>query len=187
MQQEQGQRGPSFNGTLPQLLAAQAERYGTAGAAIREKAYGIWQTYHWEDYLRYVRHTALGLVALGCRRGESVGVITNNHPEWLFSELGSQSIGVVTLNLFTSAVAEELSVSLNRIQAAYVFVQDQEQADKLISSRQKLDHVRRVIYIDPTGMGSYAGDPWLISFRELLKMGEELDRERPSQIGRAHV
>ena len=180
MQQEQGQRGPSFNGTLPQLLAAQAERYGTAGAAIREKAYGIWQTYHWEDYLRYVRHTALGLVALGCRRGESVGVITNNHPEWLFSELGSQSIGGVTLNLFTSAVAEELSVSLNRIQAAYVFVQDQEQADKLISSRQKLDHVRRVIYIDPTGMGSYAGDPWLISFRELLKMGEELDRERPS-------
>ena len=180
MQQEQGQRDPSFNGTLPQLLAAQAERYGTAGAAIREKAYGIWQTYHWEDYLRYVRHTALGLVALGCRRGESVGVITNNHPEWLFSELGSQSIGGVTLNLFTSAVAEELSVSLNRIQAAYVFVQDQEQADKLISSRQKLDHVRRVIYIDPTGMGSCAGDPWLISFRELLKMGEELDRERPS-------
>ena len=180
MQQEQGQRDPSFNGTLPQLLAAQAERYGTAGAAIREKAYGIWQTYHWEDYLRYVRHTALGLVALGCRRGESVGVITNNHPEWLFSELGSQSIGGVTLNLFTSAVAEELSVSLNRIQAAYVFVQDQEQTDKLISSRQKLDHVRRVIYIDPTGMGSCAGDPWLISFRELLKMGEELDRERPS-------
>ncbi|MCL5807870.1 MAG: AMP-binding protein [Deltaproteobacteria bacterium] len=180
MQQEQGQRDPSFNGTLPQLLAAQAERYGTAGAAIREKAYGIWQTYHWEDYLRYVRHTALGLVALGCRRGESVGVIINNHPEWLFSELGSQSIGGVTLNLFTSAVAEELSVSLNRIQAAYVFVQDQEQADKLISSRQKLDHVRRVIYIDPTGMGSCAGDPWLISFRELLKMGEELDRERPS-------
>jgi len=175
------QRQPNFlfDGTLPQLLSTQASRFGTTHAAIREKAYGIWQTYHWEDYLRYVKYTALGLFALGCRRGESVGMITNNHPEWLFSEIGSQALGCVTMNLFTSSVAEELSVSLNRIQAAFVFVQDQEQTDKMISARQKLSHVRRVIYIDPTGMGSYVTDPWVISFRELLKKGEELDQENP--------
>lgn len=179
MNEEQGRQNPFFSGTLPQLLVAQAARFGTSCPAIREKAYGIWQTYHWEDYLRYVKHTALGLIALDCRRGESVGMIVNNHPEWLFSELGSQAIGCITMNLFTSAVAEELSVSLNRIRATYVFIQDQEQADKMISARQKLGHVRRVIYIDPTGMGSYVADPWLISFRELLKKGEDLDRERP--------
>ena len=170
---------PLFSGTLPQLLVAQAERFGASGAAIREKAYGIWQAYTWEDYLRHVKHTALGLAALGCGRGEHVGIITNNHPEWLFSELGAQALGALTLNLFTSAIAEELSVSLNRIQAAYVFVQDQEQTDKLIAGRAKLGHVRRVIYIDPTGMGSYGDDPWIISFRELLRLGEELDRKHP--------
>jgi long-chain acyl-CoA synthetase len=176
---EQGPLIPSFNGTLPQLLVTQAARFGATNAAIREKAYGIWQTYHWEDYLQYVRYTGLGLIALGCRRGESVGMITNNHPEWLFSELGSQAVGGITMNLFTSAIAEELSVSLNRIQAAYVFVQDQEQVDKLISTRNKLGHVRRIIYIDPTGMGSYISDPWLISFRELLNIGEGLDCDQP--------
>ncbi len=179
MDVEQGQQIQSYNGTLPQLLAYQAARFGMSHTAIREKAYGIWQTYHWEDYLRYVRYTGMGLVALGCSRGESVALITNNHPEWLFSELGSQAVGGITLNLFTSAIADELSVSLNRIQAAYVFVQDQEQADKLISARNKLGHVRRVIYIDPTGMGSYLSDPWLISFRELMEIGEKLDQDRP--------
>ncbi len=74
----------SFAGTLPQLLAAQAARFGAAQTAIRDKAYGIWQTYHWEDYLRYVKHVGLGLIALGFRRGESAGLITDNHPEWLF-------------------------------------------------------------------------------------------------------
>jgi long-chain acyl-CoA synthetase len=176
---EQGLQIQSYNGTLPQLLAYQAARFGMSHTAIREKAYGIWQTYHWEDYLRYVRYTGMGLVALGCSRGESVALITNNHPEWLFSELGSQAVGGITLNLFTSAIADELSVSLNRTQAAYVFVQDQEQADKLISARNKLGHVRRVIYIDPTGMGSYLSDPWLISFRELMEIGEKLDQDRP--------
>ena len=166
-------------GTLPQLLQAQAARYGTKTAAIREKAYGIWQTFSWEDYLRFVRQTALGLVALDCRRGETVVLITDNHPEWLFSEIGAQSLGAVTLNLFTSAVAEELSTSLNRVQATHVFVQNQEQVDKLIACRTNLGHVRKVIYIDPTGMSAYEENSWLLSYRQLLSLGEALERERP--------
>ncbi|MBU2055394.1 MAG: AMP-binding protein [Proteobacteria bacterium] len=168
-----------FTGTLPQLLTAQAARFGAAGTAIREKAYGIWHAYTWQDYLRYTRHTALGLIALGFRRGEAAGLITDNHPEWLFAELGAQAVGGVTMNLFTSAVAEELSVSLNRIRASIVIVQNQEQADKMIAARDRLGHVRRVIYIDPTGMGSYVNDPWLVSFRDLLAKGEKLDGDRP--------
>jgi long-chain acyl-CoA synthetase len=169
----------AFSGTLPQLLAAQAERFGTAGKAIREKAYGIWQVYDWQDYLRYTRQAALGLISLGYRRGETVGLITGNHPEWLFSELGAQAAGAVTLNLFASAVAEELSSSLNRIRASFVIAQDQEQVDKMIASRAKLSHVRHVVYIDPTGMGSYRDDPWLVSFRDLLERGRILDAEKP--------
>jgi len=172
----------SFSGTLPQLLAAQAEHFGKTRTAIRDKAYGIWQTYHWEDYLRYVRHIGMGLIALGFRRGESTGLITDNHPEWLFSELGTQAIGGITLNLFTSAVADELSTSLKRIQASFVFAQDQEQVDKMIAVRGSLGHVRNVIYIDPTGMGSYRNDPWLISFSELITIGEELNQKHPDRF-----
>jgi long-chain acyl-CoA synthetase len=71
----------SFSGTLPQLLVMQAAHFGTERAAIREKAYGIWQTLSWKDYLRYVKHAALGLITLGFRRGETSGLITGNHPE----------------------------------------------------------------------------------------------------------
>ena len=172
----------SFTGTLPQFLAAQAARFGAARTAIRDKAYGIWQTYHWEDYLRYVKHAGLGLIALGFRRGESAGLITDNHPEWLFAELGTQAVGGITVNLFTSAVADDLSTSLKRIRASFVFAQDQEQVDKMIAVRGRLGHVRHVIYIDPTGMGSYWDDPWLISFRDLLKMGEVLDQDHPDRF-----
>ena len=51
--------------TLPQILGEQAKRLGAGNTAIREKAYGIWQTYNWEDYFSYVRRTALGLLSLG--------------------------------------------------------------------------------------------------------------------------
>jgi len=166
-------------GTLPQILSRQAEHLGGNKIAIREKAYGIWQTYTWHDYFNYVKRTGLGLSALGLKRGDHIGIITNNLPEWLFSELGGQSVGGITLNLFTSSVAEELCFSLNRIQASYVVVQDQEQVDKLLEGRDKITHIRHVIYIDPTGMTSYQNDPWLLSFAHLLELGDRLNEEKP--------
>jgi len=168
--------------TLPQVLALQAERLDSGAIAIREKALGIWQTYSWTDYFRYLKQVGAGLLALGLKRGEAVGIIANNHPEWLFAELGAQSVGAVSLNLFTSSVSDELCLALNRVQAAFVVVQDQEQVDKLLDSRHKLSHVRRVIYIDPTCMRTYANNPWLLSFQELLRKGEAFDREYPDRF-----
>jgi len=165
--------------TLPQLLVRHAEKLGSSHTAIRQKAFGIWQAHSWEDYLQYVKHVSLGLLSLGIQRNEHVGLIVDNGPEWLFAELGAQALGTVTVNLFTSSVAKELVFGLNRIKAVYVFAQDQEQVDKLIAHKEELDHVRLVIYIDPTGMRTYRDDPWLISFAQLLELGEELEKDEP--------
>jgi long-chain acyl-CoA synthetase len=166
--------------TLPQILFKQAKELGAEKIAIREKAYGIWQTYSWQKYLRYTKHVALGLLALGLKRGENIGIISDNHPEWLFSEMGAQAIGAITVNLFTSSIAKELTTMLNRFQATFVIAQDQEQVDKLLEMKEQLSHVRRVIYVDPTGMRTYTNNPWLMSFKELLDLGADLDSKQPN-------
>ena len=165
--------------TLPQILLRQSERLGNERIAVREKAYGIWQTYNWRDYFRYVKLVGLGLISFGLKKGENVGLILENDPEWLFAQLGIQSVQGVALPLFTSAIAKELAQGLNRIEAAYVFAQDQEQVDKLLACKEDLPHIRHVIYTDPTGMRTYGDNPWLISFRQLLDLGEELNKEQP--------
>jgi len=165
--------------TLPQMLEKQALELGSERIAIREKNFGIWQAYTWSDYFQYTKKVALGLAALGLKRGSTIGIITNNHPEWLFSELGAQSLGAITLNLFTSAVAKELAFGLGRVQAQYVIAEDQEQVDKLLEVKEDVSFVQKVIYVDPTGMRTYTDDPWLLSFKELLDLGADLDREKP--------
>jgi long-chain acyl-CoA synthetase len=55
--------------TLPQLLRKNARERGNR-PAIREKDRGIWQTQTWREYHEHVRDFALGLSALGFRRGE---------------------------------------------------------------------------------------------------------------------
>jgi len=165
--------------TLPQILSRQADHLGTDSTAIRQKAYGIWKTYNWQDYTRYVKLTALGLLSLGLKRGDNVVLILDNDPEWLFAELGSQSVGAVAVPMFTSAVAKELTQGLKRIGAPYVFAQDQEQVDKLLLFRDELSVIKHLIYLDPTGMRTYEDDPWLISFSQLLELGEKLDEKDP--------
>ncbi|UCH06583.1 MAG: AMP-binding protein [Deltaproteobacteria bacterium] len=165
--------------TMPQMLEKQARVLGSERIAIREKNFGIWQAYTWKDYLEYTKKVALGLAALGLKRGSTLGIITNNHPEWLFTELGAQSLGAITLNLFASAVAKELAFGLGRVQAQYVIAEDQEQVDKLLEVKEDLSFVQNVVYIDPTGMRTYTDDPWLLSFKELLDLGTDLDREKP--------
>ena len=163
--------------TIPQILAKQAEVLKDR-VAIRKKSVGIWETVTWQEYLSFVRNVSLGLLSLGVERGEHVAIIMDNQPEWLFAELGTQAIGGITINLFTSSIPKELSVHINRFGSTIVFAQDQEQVDKLIEVRDELGDVRKVIYVDPTGMAFYK-DPWLLSFRELLEKGKELDRKNP--------
>ena len=51
--------------TFPNLLLENARKYGDRNDAIREKDYGIWQSYSWQDYLDQVKDFTLGLAALG--------------------------------------------------------------------------------------------------------------------------
>ncbi|MEN6468492.1 MAG: AMP-binding protein [Smithella sp.] len=170
------------NLTLPQLLAHNAAHYGDAKTAIREKAYGIWQKYTWNDYFSYVKKTAAGFAALKMKRGENLCMIVNNAPEWLFTELATHALGATSLNLFTSSIADELAFSIGRIHSPLVVVQDQEQVDKLIEVKDKLPNVQKVVYIDPTGMTAYENDPWLISYARLLELGEKYLADHPGYV-----
>jgi long-chain acyl-CoA synthetase len=165
--------------TFPQLLLHQAERLGAEKIAVREKAYGIWRPYIWKEYLEYVKFVCLGLLSLGFKRGENLGFIIDNRPEWLFTSMGAQAAGGVIFNLFTSSLATELVHDLNRLEASFVFVEKRRDVEKLLAHRDSLTNLKRVIFIDPTNMMMYKDDPWLLSYSQLMELGKNFDKENP--------
>ena len=76
--------------TLPRLLLHNARERGDR-PAIREKDRGIWQTQTWREYHDHVRDFALGLAALGFRRGEKLSVIGDNRPRLYRAQLAAQA------------------------------------------------------------------------------------------------
>ena len=61
--------------TFPRLLLDHAARRPSA-PALREKAFGLWQTLTWGQLAELVQELACGLAAAGLKRGEHVVVIT---------------------------------------------------------------------------------------------------------------
>jgi long-chain acyl-CoA synthetase len=179
-------------GTFPRLLAAQAERLGDR-VALREKKYGIWQQVTWRQYAARVREVCLGLVGLGLERGDRVAVISGNRPAWLYGELAVQAAGAIPLGIFVDSLAEQVRHILDHSEARFVLVEDQEQADKVLSVRDALPKLERIVVDDLRGLESYR-DPMLIGLEAVAGAGrardaregqlfaELLERGRPTDV-----
>jgi long-chain acyl-CoA synthetase len=167
--------GPAAD-TLPKLLARNAAAHPQE-VALREKELGIWRSYTWAEYQQRVRRRALGLAAIGVKRGEVIGLIGDNRPDWVFGELAAHALGALSLGVYRDALDEEVAYLLNLAKAGVVLVEDEEQADKLLGLGERLRHVSRIIYSDPRGMKKYA-DPRLMPVTELDRLGEQLGAQQ---------
>lgn len=163
--------------TLPQLLMYNAQRFGDR-VALREKDFGIWQTVTWRQFADHVRAFALGLYALGVRRGDKVAIIGDNRPEWLYAELAAQAIGGASIGVYQDSVAEEVRYLVEAADARVIVAEDQEQVDKIIEIWSQLHGILKVIYYEPKGLRSYQ-EPYLASFPEIEELGRAYDREHP--------
>ncbi len=164
---------PSGADTLPKLLLRNARERGDE-VALREKEFGIWQSFTWSDYADRVRHFARGLVELGMRRDEVLAVVGDNRPEWLIAQLAAQSLGALSMGVYQDSVASEVRYLVEFAGARFVIAEDQEQVDKLLEVWEDLQRaerpVARVIYYDPRGLGSYPHD-FLLDFAEVEDLG----------------
>ena len=55
--------------TIPKLFLSQCKKYGKNKVAMREKEFGIWIPFTWQDYYDNVKYLSLGMVSLGLKRG----------------------------------------------------------------------------------------------------------------------
>ena len=156
---------------LPKLLARNAERLGSQ-IAFREKEYGIWQSWSWQEAHHNVRILASGLLELGVGQGDRVAVIGRNRPVLYWAMLAAGHVGAVPVPLYQDAVAEEMAYVLDHCGAKVIFAEDQEQVDKIVEVSETVKALREVIYYDPRGLRDYDSDKFL-SFEALQNLGQQ--------------
>ncbi|HYE39380.1 MAG TPA: AMP-binding protein, partial [Ramlibacter sp.] len=168
--------------TLPKLLALHARDHA-GEVAMREKDFGIWHPITWAQMHERVRAFTLGLRQLGVGRGDVVGLIGDNRPDWVMGEIAAHAAGAMSLGIYRDALDEEVAYLIVYADVKVVFAEDEEQVDKLLNLGERIHTVKHIVYSDPRGMRKYQ-DPRLMPATDLVAMGNELLKREPGLYDR---
>ena len=167
--------------TLPQHFMDKVQKYGDRHVALRQKEFGIWREFTWQESYEQTKTFALGMLALGLKWGDRVCGIGDNDREYLWAFLGLQAAGGAQVGLFTDAAPHEIAYVVNHSEATFVLAQDQEQCDKLLAVKDEVPLVQKVIYWDDKGLWHY-DEEWLMSFAEVQALGREITQKEPDRF-----
>ncbi len=162
--------------TLPKLFLDNVRRFGDR-VALREKDLGIWKRITWLDYSKHVSHVCLGLMELGLNRGDTVSILGDNCPEWLYADIAIQFASAITVGIYQTDTAPQVYYILDNSDSRYIVVRDQEQADKVLVVKSDLPLLTKIIVIDMKGLRHYE-DPMIMSFDHVEKLGERVAIEK---------
>ncbi len=164
--------------TIPKLFVKQCRKYGKNKVAMREKEFGIWIPFTWQDYYDNVKYLTLGMVSLGLKPGEKVAMIGDNRPEGLWAEMAALCAGGVAVWLFQDCMMDEVKYIIDHSDTKIFVGETQEEVDKAISIREECPKMERILWDDPKGMRNYHQD-YLMSLEKVQDLGRELDRKEP--------
>src|SRR3981189_3305760 len=163
--------------TYPKLLRLNAKENGSE-VALREKDFGLWRLFTWNDYRPRGPDFALGMVELGLGRGDVIGIIGDNRPDWVSAEIATHAIGAMSLGLYRDVLDEEAAYLLSYGEAKLVFAEDEEQVDKLLTLGDRVPHLKHIVYSDPRGMRKY-DDPRLMEAYKHAGLGRDCAAREP--------
>ena len=156
------------NGNLVQIFLNRAQFFNSK-KALFYKVQGAYNgSYSWQEWMKIVRETALALHSLGIRKGDPVGILSENCPEWTFADLGILSLGAVTVPVYPTASLEDIRYIIEHSGIKAIFVSTEEQYRKIEGFRSKFLPAGVIVF----SPGSLAEVPSLESFREMGRTHE---------------
>jgi long-chain acyl-CoA synthetase len=148
--------------------------------ALRHKDYGIWNRITWTEYGRQVREVAAGLLALGLKPEDRVAILGDNRPEWAICHLAAMTAGGSTCGVYPTSAAEEVEYVVGHSESKVLFVENEEQVDKVLQIIDNLK-VTRIVVWDPKGLWGFSHER-IIFFDEFIEKAREYLHDHPDSL-----
>ncbi|MFH0984557.1 MAG: long-chain fatty acid--CoA ligase [Candidatus Omnitrophota bacterium] len=160
------------NGNLIQVFQNRASVFKSKKALFYKVQGDFTGSYSWHHWMKIVRETAMALHLLGIRKGDHVGILSENRPEWTFADLAILSLGGVTVPIYPTASLEDIRYIIDHADLKMIFVSTEEQYRKIEGFRSKFIPAG-IILFTPGESGELQD---LKTFRE---MGRDYALEHP--------
>ncbi len=172
---------PDFNkcNTFPKILKFRSDSMPN-DVALRDKDLGIWNETSWQEYNKKVSELAVGLNAVGFKKGQVMALIGDNKPAWVFFEIAAQANGGMSLGIYRDTLDEEVGYLVKAADVNFAFAEDQEQVDKFINVQKKLKKTIKIFYEDGRGLKEL-NNPNIIDMATLMQEGKKVLEKNPKK------
>lgn len=116
--------------------------------ALVAKINGNWVPTSTEKFIETADLISQGLLSLGLKKGDKIGLMSANRPEWNIMDIGMMQIGVVNVPIYTTLSENEIAFILNDCQAKLMFVGDASLLEKINHIRSKVPTLTEVYSFD---------------------------------------
>jgi long-chain acyl-CoA synthetase len=147
--------------------------------ALRRRVADGWETLTWADYGQAVSEVLSGLIELGIRPGEHVGIISNNRVEWHLADIATLCNGSVTVPVYPTSYPPQVAHVLGHGDVRVCFAEDDEQVAKILEVRDELPTLDRIVAFEHE---SDVDEPFVVSLADLRSMGRTRLESEPDLL-----
>ncbi len=122
---------------------------------LNAKEKGEWKSYSTEEVKKIVDEFSAGLIELGVSANDfsdegtdKISIISNNRPEWVFTDLAVQETGAVLVPLYPTTSANEIQFILNDALVKYIFVSSKELFEKINAIKPAVPSLKKIFCFD---------------------------------------
>jgi len=128
-----------------------------------------WVPFSTEQFARKSELLALGLMAIGMKKGDRVATVSGNRPEWSFVDMALAMSGAVHVPVYPTISEEEYRYIFSHAETRFIFVSDDKLYKKLSPMIGEISSMERVFtFNEVTGA---------TSLESLCQYGEEHENE----------
>ena len=156
--------------TLAKMFWSRVERSGDRPAQQFKQA-GAWRTLTWREVGDSVRELALGLIALGRAKGESVALLSASRAEWVQADFAIFSAGCITVPVYPSYPPDLVAYVINDSGARTVFVEDAAQLAKVLEAREHMPQLEQIVVM--SGYEAPQPSKSVLTWETLRRLGRD--------------
>ena len=172
--------------TVPKMLRKTAADFPEIAAQMSKNKEGVFEPVTYRELYTLALDFAAGLLNLQVKRGEPVGLISDNRKEWFQADMGIMAIGAVDVPRGCDATLIDLETILSFTECRVCIAENSAQVHKIVSLKEKLPALKTLITFDEPSEDALeatkAAGFALLTFNDIIKNGQTWRIEHKGEV-----
>jgi len=168
--------------TIPQLYKYLTEDFGPkkGGYAIQRKVDNVYKGISYKELKEETDSFAFGLAALGLKKEDSVSLISENRPEWVYADFAMQMLGIINVPLYPSLTSDSIEYILNDSESKAIIVSTGFQLNKVQKIMKNCKHLKHIIILNDHDDVDKTDN--LYTFKQIQDIGKNIEKNNPELL-----